>query len=198
VDFGTSSPTPWASYDPATSSWKTSQPSLPGVPDSTSSCPTLPPSGSLRNGHVYARPTSAPRTGGNGGSWLLKTPTAQLAVNGGSQHPAKRKAGGHGPTLADEVEHLLPTPRATDGTKGGPNQRGSHGDLMLPSAVVTLLPSPAARDGKGTDLPSRTGGPSLPTLLSGAGTHPPSPGGNTSPAGQLLIPLNPDETDDGD
>lgn len=30
---------------------------------------------------------------------------------------------------------MLPTPRATDGTKGGPNQRGSSGDLMLPSAV---------------------------------------------------------------
>ena len=40
---------------------------------------------------------------------LLKTPTAQLAINGGSQHPDKRKAGGHGPTLADEIEHLLPT-----------------------------------------------------------------------------------------
>src|SRR5690606_23623939 len=33
---------------------------------------------------------------------------------------------------------LLPTPRATDGTKGGPNQRGSSGDLMLPSAVAGL------------------------------------------------------------
>lgn len=33
---------------------------------------------------------------------------------------------------------LLPTPRATDGTKGGPNQRGSSGDLMLPSAVMNL------------------------------------------------------------
>jgi hypothetical protein len=49
---------------------------------------------------------------------LLKTPTAQLAVNGGSQHPDQRKAGGHGPTLADEIEHLLPTPRATDGSNG--------------------------------------------------------------------------------
>ena len=38
---------------------------------------------------------------------LFRTPTAQLAVNGGSQHPEKRKRGGHGPTLADEVEHLL-------------------------------------------------------------------------------------------
>ena len=71
---------------------------------------------------------------------LLRTPTAQLAVNGGSQHPDKRKDGGHGPTLADEVEHLLPT--------RGPNQRGSSGDLMLPSAVMpaNLLPTPAVND----------------------------------------------------
>ncbi len=40
---------------------------------------------------------------------------------------------------------LLPSPRATDGTKGGPGQRGSSGDLMLPSAV-TLLPTPAVND----------------------------------------------------
>lgn len=33
------------------------------------------------------------------------------------------------------ITPLLPTPRATDGTKGGPNQRGSSGDLTLPSAV---------------------------------------------------------------
>src|SRR5690606_37691370 len=77
---------------------------------------------------------------------LLRTPTAQLAVNGGSQHPDKRRDGGHGPTLADEVEHLLPTPRASDGDKGGPNQRGSSGDLMLPSAVVQLLPTPVVND----------------------------------------------------
>lgn len=30
---------------------------------------------------------------------------------------------------------LLPTPRASDAAKGGPNQRGSSGDLMLPAAV---------------------------------------------------------------
>lgn len=83
---------------------------------------------------------------------MLRTPTAQLAVNGGSQHPDKRRVGGHGPTLADEVEHLLPTPRATDGTNGGPNQRGSSGDLMLPSAVTNLLPTPRASD---TGTPGR-------------------------------------------
>jgi hypothetical protein len=47
-------------------------------------------------------------------SHYFKTPTSQLAVNGGSQHPDKRKAGGHGPTLADEIEHLLPTPAAQE------------------------------------------------------------------------------------
>lgn len=52
---------------------------------------------------------------------------------------------GHGKSLAIEAQRLLPTPRATDGTKGGPNQRGSKGDLMLPSAI-NLLPTPAAQD----------------------------------------------------
>lgn len=41
---------------------------------------------------------------------------------------------------------LLPSPRATDGTKGRPGQRGSSGDMMLPSAV-TLLPTLRATQG---------------------------------------------------
>ena len=41
---------------------------------------------------------------------LFKTPTANLGRNGAAQHPDKRKAGGHGPTLDDEVSHLLPEP----------------------------------------------------------------------------------------
>jgi hypothetical protein len=61
---------------------------------------------------------------------LLKTPTAQLAVNGGSQHPDKRKEGGHGPTLADEIEHLLPTPTAKS---YGYNQSVSPGAAIRPS-----------------------------------------------------------------
>lgn len=39
---------------------------------------------------------------------LLKTPTAQLGTNGSAQHPDKRRGGGHGPTLDDEVSFLLP------------------------------------------------------------------------------------------
>lgn len=53
---------------------------------------------------------------------MLLTPTANLASNGGSQPMAKRKAGGHGPTLADQLEwelpiSLLPTPVANDDNK---------------------------------------------------------------------------------
>lgn len=89
---------------------------------------------------------------------------------------------GYGPTLADEIEHLLPTPtvgmmmggsmtrsgarshelllpglaisllptpRASEGKHGGPNMRGSKGDLMLSSAVTQIgaLTNPQSADG---------------------------------------------------
>jgi hypothetical protein len=196
-------------------------------------------------GEFYALPMPALPTDEPACSSLLKTPTAQLAVNGGSQHPDKRKAGGHGPTLADEVEHLLPTPtsrdgkganqrgdstclhgallptpRATDGTKGGPNQRGSSGDLMLPSAVmllptpratrggsatetVYLLPTPSAADALGGHL-SRSGDrsnelllPGIAKQLAGATTPQPSNAGNDPSGGQPPLQLSWDDEDNG-
>lgn len=82
---------------------------------------------------------------------LLKTPLSNLGQNGGSQHPDKRKAGGHGPTLADEVEHLLPTPTTMAG--GQATRSGSRSDeLLLPGIVrqLALLPTPAAHDSGNT------------------------------------------------
>jgi len=55
---------------------------------------------------------------------------------------------GHGASLHVEALRMLPTPRAGDGEKGGPNQRGSSGDLMLPSAVQ-LMPTPSVADVEG-------------------------------------------------
>ncbi|WP_051970828.1 hypothetical protein [Kitasatospora azatica] len=97
---------------------------------------------------------------------LLLTPTASLGSGTGGQNPLEHRAAGHGPTLADQVEHLattprmqppirnvtcpagicaievvdklLPTPLAGDGVKGSPRQMGSKGDLSLPSAVASL------------------------------------------------------------
>jgi hypothetical protein len=49
-----------------------------------------------------------------------------------------------GRNLNDEVA-MWPTPLATDGKNGGPNSRGSKGDLRL-SAAVHQFPTPCARD----------------------------------------------------
>jgi hypothetical protein len=53
----------------------------------------------------------------------------------------------HRPNMPDLVgqSQQWPTLKGTDGTKGGPNQAGSKGDLMLPSATAQW-PTPAARD----------------------------------------------------
>lgn len=138
-------PTPFAWFDPDTCSWRTWQPSLLGA--STESSPTWPRSGTWDRGAAYEHPTSAPLTDASGSSSLLKTPTANLGSNGGSQHPDKRKAGGHGPTLADEVEHLLPTPKAQDGKHSTPTRREIDGPCpshLHIALIGPLLPTPTA------------------------------------------------------
>jgi hypothetical protein len=152
ADCSPHQPPPLATWNPARGVWETPQISLLCghlVPYSDA----WPTSGTTHAGSCFAPATSEHPTAGNGSSsppgppaTLLKTPTSNLATNGGSQHPAKRKNGGHGPTLADEVEWLLPTPKPSDGTKCSPNQRHDHGDLTLPSATASLRPSPNERN----------------------------------------------------
>nr|WP_240808653.1 hypothetical protein [Actinomadura geliboluensis] len=170
--------------------------------------------------------TLAPRTSGGGGScWpglptprardckgrgysdglpavveLLPTPRASVSENRQTRRTPSQEAGTHGLNLAAEVCSLLPTPRATDGTKGGPNQRGSSGDLMLPSAVL-LLPTPTATDAKsssGTN-PAWGHGTTLTDAArrsTGAPTPPPSTGGPASSDGPRQLQLSLDATDD--
>ena len=40
--------------------------------------------------------------------------------------------------LANKQMRPLPTPRASEGTKGSPNQHGSKGDLTLTATVLKL------------------------------------------------------------
>ncbi|WIA99716.1 hypothetical protein [Curtobacterium sp. MCBA15_012] len=123
---------------------------------------------------------------------LLKTPLSNLGENGGSQHPDKRRAGGHGPTLADEVEHLLPTPTTMGG--GGKTRSGDRGgELLLPGVVETLLPTPATHDSGNTPenhlrkKPGRSVVTSLQVLVdhdliaTGGRIVPPSSAGSVSP-----------------
>lgn len=159
---------------------------------------TLPPSGMTHGGWAFELPMSALPTVGIASSLLLKTPTSQLAVNGGSQHPDKRRAGGHGPTLADEVEHLLPTPIVSDGTGGPKDLDGARFAPQL-REITQLLPTPQAHDAQGGKTPEqvaamRARGHGVRNLnevaaneLSGASTSPPSVAGN--PSSDALHPL---------
>lgn len=120
----------------------------------------LPVSGALHNGALYRRnhksvaPPRAPK--------LLPTPQANLASGTGSQHPDKRRAGGHSVNLDDVTGwvtntangfQLLPTPKATDGaygtprTTGRPAERATHlvtrASYQLDTANgFKLLPTP--------------------------------------------------------
>jgi len=151
-------------------------------PESWENWPTA---GGMRSGSLFPRPTWAPAMGASGGSALLggwATPRANDAEKRGNVT--------HRPTMPDLVgqSQNWPTPRGTDGTKGGPNQAGSKGDLMLPSAAAQW-PTPCAQDSE------QAGGPnanhvtltrasvahsSLPALQTQPGPES-SPSGPTSP-----------------
>jgi len=66
-------------------------------------------------------------------------PTPKSSPSGPDYDRMNREGSG-GDDLATKVARGWPTPRAGDGPKGGPNQRGSSGDLMLPSAVQGPVP----------------------------------------------------------
>lgn len=181
---GSPAPTPFAWYDPDTSSWRTSQPSLFGA--STESSPTWPRWGTWDAGAAYEAPTPAPPTAGTGSSSLLPTPNADRVAN-----RTDTQLSGDGRSTPNKlgwaVGALLPTPAAQEpgGTLEDYHDRLRAHDGREPtfaplSMVVQLLPTPTSRDGKGSDLPSRTGGPSLPSALlptprttdaQGAGAH---------------------------
>ncbi|OKI49352.1 hypothetical protein [Micromonospora sp. CB01531] len=112
-------------------------------------------------GHQHGLPDLIEPGGTSHG--LLPTPRASDTGT-----PGRRAGKGFRPPLS---QVLLPTPRASDGEKGCPGQRGSHGDLTLPSAAVRVprnLPTPRASDGRG---PGRhgDGGNDLRTTVAGLG-----------------------------
>jgi hypothetical protein len=98
--------------------------------------------------HWLARQTRHQQRGINGNGMgmplsiavrLLPTPRASDTGT-----PGRKASQGFRPPLSEQVLPLFPTPRATEGTKGSPNQHGSKGDLTLSSTVVRLLPTPRA------------------------------------------------------
>ncbi len=127
--YGRNTPELLANYDPATSSWKTSQHCfLEGLETFSEIWPR---SGMMRNGIAYALPTLAPLTGATGfgsspsHSIPTPTPTAGDAKASGSRNTSSSKA--HpGVSLTDFVKRdggkgrTWPTPRATEWKGTGP------------------------------------------------------------------------------
>lgn len=108
---------------------------------------------------IFAYPADAPsdlRWVGYGDGGTVRRTVTGHAAHGLTLLPTPRTSDTNGPGAHGQggpdlrtVASLLPTPRAGDGVKGGPNQAGSSGDLMLPSAVQRMLPTPSVADVEG-------------------------------------------------
>lgn len=133
--------TPLAHYDPNTQSWRTSpDTSLWDLPTSS---PTLPQSGTMRNGELFERPMLAPLTNAKG---YLSLPTQ--TTDAGRQSGECRDFGAdmlHAVTCRKCKIQTLPTPHAGLGERGRdgvyPNPKGQQ-DLQ--HTLATLLPTPTA------------------------------------------------------
>lgn len=86
---------------------------------------------------------------------LFKTPTANLGSNGSAQHPDKRKAGGHGPTLEDEVCFLLNVSPDAQQPDDGPHSPAEWWNEFAPAVYRwetirgTAAPVPVVRGPRG-------------------------------------------------
>ena len=97
---------PLAQWNPTRDCWETTQTGSLFSEHLDVYSETWPNSGSMRNGIAYERLTLEPPTAAPATSSLLPTPSASLGVNGGSQPPDKRRAGGHSVQLHDVIDHL--------------------------------------------------------------------------------------------
>jgi hypothetical protein len=123
--YGPASPLPFASYDPASSSWRMSQGTFPW--DSPTCSLTLPGWGLMRAGALYELRTPGPLTSGRAcSSSLLPTPRTSDVHGAGVR-------GAGGLDLRTAVAVLLPTPTAMDAHGSG----GNHpSNVTLTDAVV--------------------------------------------------------------
>lgn len=132
---GLTSCEPFAKWDHDSQSWKTSE--ATSLWALTLSSLTLPAWGGLHDGELCEHPTPERLTSGPDFSSL---PTPRTSDSNG--------AGGHGsggPDLRTTIS-MLPTPRATDGPKGGPGQVNGRGVPDSLPAISALLPTPAVND----------------------------------------------------
>lgn len=178
LSFGSS----WT-WSPSTCSWKTSQGSFLEE-DSSTSCLTLPKSGSMRNGVICRRPPLALATDASEcSSWPTPAGTE------GDKQPHARREGDR--TLTSEADHWA-TPVASDDKRG--TSPYSEAEINRPGGCPSALAkdvaeywaTPAARDYRSPNsLPySERGGGSKGEQLQNQVEHIFSPQGQNPPGGR--------------
>jgi hypothetical protein len=156
---GPSTPDSFASYDPATSSWRTSQLSL--LEDWGEWLETWPRAGMTRSGTAYQRPPSAPRTAVTG-SGLWPTPNVP---NGGrsvahvtdwrgatAYHNGKKVQVG-----LESAVKMWPTPRAVEWKANEYQQKDGRRWPTLTGAV-RMWPTPTVMTNTGGAAMCKWGG----------------------------------------
>lgn len=153
---------PFARFDPATSSWRTSQFSLSGALTSYSG--DWPRAGTMRNGTVSPRAPLAPLTDATGySSW--PTPTTADAFTDKLRSSQQTEGSRHLVNLAQAVQ-MWPTPMASDALRGSRTYARGNPTLL---GVVKLLPTPKASDGRrnGCRSEQERDSPDLPAIVGG-------------------------------
>lgn len=147
MDFGSVTQTPFATYDPGSSSWRTWEPSL--FEDSTSFSGRWPKSGTTLDGRAYELPSSALPTNATGcsSSVSLGTPSARAEKGANSV----RVASGDTRGLLENQVATLRTTQARDGNHGGPQGKRflnpeRPNDLDDFVDALALLPTPVVND----------------------------------------------------
>lgn len=151
--YGPMSGRQFATYDPATSSWKMWPDT--GLWGSIEYSETWPKTGYMHGGQAYELPTLVPRTivSGFSSSRLFPTPKASDGIMGRprtSGRPIEKS------THLGTIVTLLPTPRAADhqATMGsaGARRHVEKGNGSLAKTVgVKMLPTPTASDARRAD-----------------------------------------------
>jgi len=149
ADFSLKSSDSHAIFDRDSFSWKTCQLSL--IEDLSAFSWSSLRWGIIHDGRLYQPPRLEPRTSEKDGfSW--PTPRAFDANVRGRFDKSQRQAS----CMGSLAKNWWPTPKASDGEKGGPNCIFSDGRPQMPAAAARWA-TPTARDHKGRNSPARHG-----------------------------------------
>jgi hypothetical protein len=162
-DYGANSPDLFASYDPATCSWKTSQLCFMSFdaesvslskPLSGAFLESWPRSGTMQNGTAYRLPPLVRRISGIGSSYW-PTPNA----TDGSKAP---KFFGRGNPSLPQAVKMFPTPRALEaGSWQRDTSKGSGKKKLTLTGVAKRWPTPTVHGMEGRHTGYAQGGTSL-------------------------------------